>query len=108
MKPTQRIWTRLAIGVGFAVLAFSLLCVWNKHSFCQAWADHYAARAKQLRTEATNPALGRDATREHLIAADLHDMISRKYATVASHPWRPYPGYPLVKPEEQQLVAGRR
>src|SRR5262245_42240993 len=107
MKPTKRTWSRLVIGVGFVFLAFGLLIVRNKHGFCQGWANHYAARAKQLRAEAANPALGRDEAREYLIAADLQDMISQKYATVASHPWRPYPGHPLVTPEEQQFVAGR-
>jgi hypothetical protein len=107
MKPTKRTWRRLVIAVGFVLLAFPLLCVWNKRDFCQGWANHYATRAKQLRAEAANPALGRDEAREYLIAADLQDAVSHKYARVASQPWRPYPGYPLVTADERQVAAGR-
>ena len=107
MKTTMRIWRRLAIGAAFVVLAFCALRVWNKHDFCRGWSDHYAARAKEFRSEAANPALGRDEVRRYLIAADTHDLISRKYAEVATRPWRRYPGYPLVTVEEQRMVEER-
>ena len=107
MKTTARIWKRLAAVAGFAVLALCAMSVWNKHDFCQGWAKQYAARAQQLRAEAAKPALGRDEAREYLIAADVYDLIARKYAAVASQPWRPYPGYPLITPAEQQMVAAR-
>ena len=106
-KPAKRMWARLASGAGLVLLTLWIPSVWNKHGFCQGWANHYAARAKQLRAEAANPALGREESREYLIAADWHDLISRKYAAVASHPWRPCPGYPLITPEEQQIAAGK-
>lgn len=105
MKPTKRIWTRLATSVGFVLLGFWTLSVWNKHDFCQGWANYHADRARQLRAEAANPALGPDEAKECLIAADLHDVVSRKYAAVAWRPWRRYPGYPLVTPEEQRIAA---
>jgi hypothetical protein len=102
----MRTWKRLVTGVGFVVLAFCAIRVWNKHDFCEGWSSHYAVRAKGLRSEAANPALGRDEARKYLIAADIHDIISRKYAAVASRPWRRYPGYPLVTAEEQRMVDG--
>lgn len=106
MEATKRMWTRLATGLGLALLAWCALSVWDKHDFCQGWANHYAARAGQLRAEAANPALGSEEKRAHLIAADLHDVVSHKYAAVARRPWRPFPGYPLVTPEEQRIAAG--
>jgi len=107
MKPMKRTWGRLGAGVVLVLLALCTLRVWNKRDFCQGWATHYAGRAKELRSVATNPALGRDEVKECLIAADIHDLISKKYAAVASRPWRRYPGYPLVTSEEQQTAAGR-
>src|ERR1041385_2413857 len=107
MKSTKRTWTRFGIGAGFVLLAFFALSVWNKHDFCQGWANHYAVRAKQLRAEAANGALGPDEARERLIAADLDDVVSRKYAAVAWRPWRRYPGYPMVTLEEQRIAAGK-
>lgn len=103
----MRSWKRLAIGVGLVVLAFCTLLVWNKHDFCQGWADHYAARANDFRSEGTNPALGRDEARKYLIAADVHDLISRKYAMVASRPWKAYPSYPLVTAQEERMIEGK-
>src|SRR5689334_12604752 len=105
MKPTKRMWTRVAIGAGFLLLAFFALSVWNKHDFCQGWANHYAVRAKELRAEAANQALRPDEARERLIAAELGDVVSRKYAAVAWRPWRRYPGHPLVTAEEQRIAA---
>ena len=105
MKPARRIWARLAMSVALAAFAFVAWGVWNKHHFCQGWSNHYAARAKQFRTDAANPVLKPEEVRECLIAADVHDIISRKYAVVASRPWRPYPGYPLVTRNEHD---GRR
>jgi len=83
------------------------MSLWNKHDFCRGWSKHYAARAKEFRSEAANRALGRNEARRYLVAAAIHDMISRKYAAVASRPWRPYPGYPLVTAEEQQIAEER-
>ncbi|MCC7376202.1 MAG: hypothetical protein IT581_16205 [Verrucomicrobiales bacterium] len=105
MQPTKRIWKRVAIAAAFLVLAFFALGVWNKYDFCHGWANHYASRANQLRAEAQNPGLTPDQRREHLIAADWHNFISRKYAMTAGQPWRPYPGYPLITPEEQRIPA---
>jgi hypothetical protein len=107
MKITKRTWMQIVTGVGFVVLAICALCVWNKHDFCQGWANFYATRAEEFRAEAANPALAEDQAKEYLIAADLHDIISHKYAAVARQPWRPYPGYPLITPEEQQTAAGK-
>jgi hypothetical protein len=104
MKTTMRTWKRLAVGVGLVVLAFGAMRVWNKHDFCQGWSDHYAARAKEFRSEAAKPPLGRDEAKKYLVAADIHDLISRKYAAVASRPWRPYPSYPLITAEEQWKI----
>src|SRR5687767_726839 len=101
MESTMQNWKRLATGVGFVVLAFCALRVWNKHDFCQGWSENYATRAKEFRSAAANPAVGREEARKYLIAADIHDVISRKYAAVASRPWSRYPSYPLVTAEEQ-------
>jgi len=107
MKPSKRLLVRLAIGLGCVVLAVGALSVWNKHDFCRGWANHYAARAMQLRLDAAAPALDTEQRREYLMAADWHDIIAGKYGAVASQPWRPYPGYPLITPDEQRLVAAR-
>jgi len=97
----------IVTGVGFVVLAFCALCVWNKYDFCHGWANFYATQAEELRAEAANPALAGDRAKKYLIEADLSDIISRKYIAVARQPWRPYPGYPLITPEEQQIVADK-
>jgi hypothetical protein len=107
MKTPTRTWKRFAVGAGFVVLAFCAMCIWHKHDFCRGWSDHYASRAKQLRAEVANPILGPEERREHLIAADWHDIISHKYAVVAQQPWRPYPSYPLITPEEQRTTAAK-
>ena len=106
MKTTLRTWKRIAVGVGSFVLAFGAMHVWNKHGFCQGWSDHYAARAKEFRYQAANRAFDRDEAKKYLVAADIHDLISRKYAAVASRPWRPYPSYPLITPDEQLKIEG--
>ena len=108
MKPTKRVWTRVVMGLGFALVVLGAFRIWSKHDFCQGWASHYASEARRMRAEAANPALEPDAAREFLVAAHLHDVISRKYAAVARQPWRSYPGYPLVTPEEQRLAAGKQ
>jgi hypothetical protein len=107
MKTTMRTWKRLAVGLGLVVLAFCAMHLWSKHDFCQGWSDHYAARAREFRFEGANPALGRDDARKYLVAADIHDLISEKYAAVASRPWRRYPSYPLVTAGEQWMIEGR-
>lgn len=107
MKATRQPGKRLAVGAGFIVLAFCAMHVWNKYDFCQGWSDHDATRAKEFRSAAANPGLGREEAKGCLVAADIHDLITRKYATVASRPWRPYPSYPLVAAEEQRLIEGR-
>lgn len=103
----MRTWKRLAIGVGLVVVAFCAMRGWSKHDFCQGWSNHYAARAKEFRSEAANPTLGPDNARKYLIAADTHDLISRKYAAAAARPWLAYPGYPLVTAEEQLMIEAR-
>jgi hypothetical protein len=105
MKPTKRIWKRIAVATGFLFLAVCALELWQKHDFCQGWADHYASRAKQLRADAENPGLTPADIREHLIAAEWHDVISHKYSAAARLPWRWYPHYPLITPEEQRIAA---
>ena len=107
MKMSKHIWKRIAVVAGFLFLAFCALEIWGKYDFCQGWASHYGAQAKQLRAEAESSGLTPDERREHLIAADWHDVISHKYALAARQPWRPYPTYPLVTPEEQRIVAAR-
>ena len=107
MKPSKRIWVRIAKWTGFLLLALCVLEIWHKHDFCQGLADHYSARAEQLRAEAVNPALGSKEKRELLIAADWHDIIAHKYVVVARQPWRSYPRYPLITQEEQQIAAAK-
>ena len=106
MKTTNLTWKRLAVGVGLIVLAFGAMRVWNKHDFCQGWSDYYAARAKAFRSEAANPAVERAEAKRYLVTADIHELISRKYAAVASRPWRPYPRHPLITPDEQWKIEG--
>lgn len=107
MKTTKRIWKRIALSGAFAFLALCTLALWNKHDFCRGWADHYATRAKQLRADAENPSLTSADRREHLIAAEWHDIISRKYSKVARQPWRSYPHFALLTPDEQRSAAAR-
>jgi len=106
MKTTMRTWKRLAVGVGLVVVALGAMKIWNKHDFCQGWSDHYAARAKELRAEAANRASEHAEAEKYRVAADSHDLISRKYAAIASRPWRPYPGYPLITADEQWKIEG--
>jgi hypothetical protein len=106
MNTNMRTWKCLAAGVGLAVLAFGAMHVWNKHDFCQGWSEHYAARAKEFRSEAAHRAFERAEAKKYLVAAEIHDLISRKYAAVASRPWRPYPGYPLITADEQRKIEG--
>jgi hypothetical protein len=108
MKATMQTSKRLACIVGFVLLALCTIRVWNKHAFCQGWAEHYAARANQFRSDAANRALRQDEARNYLIAADTHDLISRKYSAVASRPWHQYPKHPLITPAEQRIIEARR
>jgi hypothetical protein len=107
MNRTKRIWKRIAIAGTFLFLAFCALAIWNKHDFCRGWADHYATRAKQLRADAENPSLTPADRRELLIAAEIHDNISHKYSVVALQPWRSYPHFPLITPDEQRIAAAK-
>ncbi len=107
MKPTKRIWKRIALAGAFLFLGFCALVIWHKHDFCGGWADHYASRAKQLRADAENPGLTPAERREHLIAAEWHDVISHKFSLAVRQPWRRYPGYPLITPEEQRIAAAK-
>jgi hypothetical protein len=107
IKMNKQIWKRIAVVAGCLFLAFCALELWGKYDFCRGWADHYAARAKQLRAEAASSSLTPDERREHLMAADWHDIISHKFATAARQPWRPYPSHPLITPEEQRMVAAK-
>jgi hypothetical protein len=107
MSTTKRIGTRIALAGAFLLLAFGALAVWNKHDFCRGWADHYASRARQLRADARNPSLTPADRREHLIAAEWHDIISHKYSAVARQPWRSYRHFPLVTPDEQRIAAAK-
>jgi len=90
-----------------AIVGFWIFSTWEKHRFCQGWSNEYAQWAKQLRSEAANRALARDEAKEYLIAAELDDLISRKYAAVAWCPWRPYPSHPLLTPDERQMAAAK-
>lgn len=107
MKTTKRIWRRIALAGAFLFPAFCTLAIWNRHDFCRGWADHYATRAKQIRADAENPGLTPADRREHLIAAEWHDIISHKYSLVARQPWRSYPHSPLITPDEQRSAAAR-
>lgn len=107
MRTNKRIWTRIAMAGALPFLAFSALAIWNKHDFCRGWADHYASRAKQLRADSGNPGLTPADRREHLIAAEWHDVISHKYSEVSRQPWRSYPHFPLVTPVEQRIAAAK-
>lgn len=107
MNTTRRIWKRIALAGAFLFLAFCTLAIWNKHDFCRGWADHYATRARQLRADAESPSLTTADRREHLIAAEWHDIIARKYLVVARQPWRSDPHFPLITPDEQCIVAAR-
>jgi hypothetical protein len=107
MNRTKRIWKRIALAGAFLFLAFCALAIWNKHDFCRGWADHYATRAKQLRADAENPSLTPADRRELLIAAEIHDNISHKYSVVALQPWRSYPHFPLITPDEQRIAAAK-
>lgn len=107
MKTMKRIWNRIALAGAFLLMALCTVAIWNKHDFCRGWADHYASRARQLRADAGNPSLTPADRREHLIAAEWHDVISHKYSVVARQLWRSYPHFPLVTPEEQRVAAAR-
>lgn len=100
-------WTHLAMVLGVGLVVAGATKIWSRHDFCRGWADHYAAEAERLRAEAAAPGLGVEEARERRMAAELRDVVARKYAATASAPWRPYPGYPLVTPEEQRLAAAR-
>ena len=108
MESSDRTGMGLTMSVGFAVAAFCLVLIaWNRHDFCLGWADHYRARAANLRAASASSALGKEEVREQLIAADLADLVSRQFAALAWRPWRPIPN-PLVTPEEQQIAARKR
>ncbi len=107
MKPNKTIWKRIAFAGAFLVLAACSVSIWQKHSFCQGWADHHASLANQLRASAADPGLTPAEQREQLVAAGWNEIISAKYAAVAHRPWRPYPDAPLITPDERQAVASR-
>ncbi len=106
MKLNKRNWSRIGVGAGFVFLACVGLSVWGKRDYCRGWANHYAARARQIRAEVEKADLTSEQRREHLMAADWHEIIARKYATVVREPWRPYPSRPLITLEERQMVSG--
>ncbi len=105
ITPAKRIWKRIALAGAFLFLAFCSIVIWHKHDFCSGSADHYASRAKQLRADSEIPTLTPTERREHLIAAEWHDVISHKYLVAAHQPWRPYSNYPLITPDEQRIAA---
>jgi hypothetical protein len=107
MKPTKSLWTRIAL-VGILTLpAVFALTAWSRHDYCRGWSDHYVHQAARLRAAAQDLRLTPDERRERLIAAEWQDVISGKYAATARRPWRPYPGHPLVTPEEQRMAAAK-
>lgn len=97
----------ILVGVGLLGGAIWACSLWNKHHFCQGWSEHYLAEAARLRTEATTPGLDPEKVKECLIVADWDELISRKYAAVASNPLRPYLKAPLVTPEEKLAVMSK-
>lgn len=105
MKPIKRIWKRVILVGAFLSLALAAFAIWNKHDHCGKWADHYAARASQLRAEAEN--LNATERKQHLSAADWNDIISRKFSAVARQPWKGYPRHPLITSGEQRAVAAK-
>jgi hypothetical protein len=107
LNNAARLGKRLVIGVGLVALVFGGLSLWNKHNFCRGWAEHYSNRAKELRAQALTPGLSAAERKEHLVAAELHDLIGQKYAAVAKWPFRPYPGRPLASPRDVSLAAAK-
>lgn len=103
MNLSRKVWLRLGICAGILSLSLFALSIWNKHNFCQGWANHYAARAMELRAQASG--LGRAEARQYLRSAELNQLVSEKYAMVASRPWKPYPKAPLISGEEQIRVG---
>jgi hypothetical protein len=77
------------------------LAMRNKAEFCRGWAATFAARAERLRVEAANPNLSESEAREYREASEWHARWAGKYATVASHPWLPYPSAPLASSAEE-------
>jgi hypothetical protein len=101
MKLTSRSLKPVVTIAALLAVAFGALVLWNKHNFCRGWADEYSAQAIQLRTDAANPTLSPDEKKEHLVAANLKEIVSRKYRSVAWMPWKPYPSDPLISDEEK-------
>ncbi len=88
-------------------VAFEGLELWNKSRFCHGWAESYRDQATQWREKSRTPDLSTAEINDCLAGADLYELIARKYALVASRPWLPYPGYPLVSAGEQFAVRSR-
>ncbi len=101
-------WTyRIAVCSVVVLVIYFALITWGKYDFCQGWANHYAAQAAKLRSDARDPQYSDEEKRELLIAAEWHEIISKKYAVVASQPWRDYPRAPLITPQDQRLAISR-
>lgn len=107
MKQSSHLLKRIARGVIAVVaifIAFRGLQLWNKHDFCRGKADLFVAWSLRSRAEAADPTLTPAERRKSLVVADLYVICSRKFATVASRPWLPYPSAPLVTPAEEREV----
>jgi hypothetical protein len=94
---------RLGICAGILSISLIALSLWNKRDFCEGWAQHYSARARELRAQAST--FGQDDAKEYLISAEVNQLVAQKYTLVAQRPWLPYPKAPLVTANEQSRIA---
>jgi hypothetical protein len=62
------------------------LSVWNKHDFCQGWAEHYSVFCVQASSRARASGREQGEAKWYLIAAELHQLVSQKDAAVHAAP----------------------
>jgi len=98
--------TPVALVCGLVFL-YCALATWNKIDWCSGWAGQSAAMATRIRLESQDPLRTLEDREELLVAAEWHDIISAKYARVASHPWLQYPKAPLITDAEKSAAMQR-
>ena len=107
MKTWRKRLIQPAIFAVICTVAFVGLDLWNKSCFCHGWAEWNRDQAIQWREKSRMPDLSAGEINDCLAGADLYELISRKYALVASRPWLPDPGYPLVSAGEEFMVRSK-